>query len=483
MSGYKGGKSPRPPAAPGGYPQGCCLQGGLAPALKDEASERGGGGSLVCPRPSRFRPQPLPPGLPRSPAPARPVTSGKWEARRLQPGHRPARPGVPAPVPAPRAPTPSPPPRLPPPQSPPPRPGPSLGFSASYRGLQRSGVTGPPQGPSRQPQSRRRPPGRTRKRVGPSEDTTRAVRTTLARSAARQAQTLTSYPGPTGSRREAPGGPAPSPPAVRGPAAPPGGRGDRTRLQGQRRVGVGAAAGRGGSGDSLDPGAGSCFSPRLLAQRRWIPTGRHGRRNGGWPSPAAVGQGQGLREGTADFPQGAGQGGWTPSPANALGTHREEGPGPTLMKLKAYTSTDPASPRCAGRRAQVDARALRGDQRRAHPNTPAPPPAPWIGSPQACRARIGSRGAAAGPVSRWVAPQRGCCSVPPRPPGAWSPSGRAGPGGDTAGSRSAAHPVPSAKGSPGPRPHPGAAGGGQRAMQGRGTRRGARWSGGPRRRR
>lgn len=165
----------------------------------------------------------------------------------------------------------------------------------------------------------------------------------------------------------------------------------------------------------------------------------------------------------------------TPVPGSSLlPIHRSPGP---------PQPQDPASPRCAGRRAQVDARALRGDQRRAHPNTPAPPPAPWIGSPQAGRARIGSRGAVAGPVSRWVAPQRGCCSVPPRPPGAWSPSGQAGPGGDTAGSSSAAHPVPSAKGSPGPRPHPGAAGGGQRAMQGRGTRRGARWSGGPRRRR
>lgn len=120
--------------------------------------------------------------------------------------------------------------------------------------------------------------------------------------------------------------------------------------------------------------------------------------------------------------------------------------GPHTSQCPATRVRVPAPPSSAGRRAQVDARASRGDERRAHPNAPAPPPAPRIGSPRAGRARVGSRRAAAGPVSRWVAPQRGCCSVPPRPPGAWSPSGRAGPGGGTAGSRSAAHPGPAAGG-------------------------------------
>lgn len=78
----------------------------LSPFLGHKALTTAGPICPQCPRPSRFRPQPLPPGLPRSPAPAHPVTSGKGEARRLHPGHHPARPGVPAPVPAPPPPVP-----------------------------------------------------------------------------------------------------------------------------------------------------------------------------------------------------------------------------------------------------------------------------------------------------------------------------------------------------------------------------------------
>ncbi|XP_047549590.1 vegetative cell wall protein gp1-like [Lutra lutra] len=153
------------------------------------------------------------------------------------------------------------------------------------------------------------------------------------------------------------------------------------------------------------------------------------------------------------------------------------GPGPQPSAPPGPRAREPR-----GRRAQVDARAWRGDEL-AHPSPPAPPPAPPIGSPRAGRAPVGSRRAAAGPVSRWVAPQRGCCSVPPRPPGARSRSGRAGPGGGHRREPLLRPPRPAAEGSPGSRPHRAAAGGGQRAMRGRELRRGARGSRGPQRRR
>lgn len=150
---------------------------------------------------------------------------------------------------------------------------------------------------------------------------------------------------------------------------------------------------------------------------------------------------------------------------------------PVLRTSPCPAPRVPAPPRRAARRAQVDARAARGDGRRAHPNPPAPPPASRIGSRWAGRAPIGGRRAAAG--SRWVAPQRGCCSVPPRP-GSVEPER---PGGGRGSRELRRRP-------PGPRPRqagvaaaPLAAGGGQRAMRGRGLRRGARGSRGPQRRR
>ncbi|MEJ1273659.1 hypothetical protein NN561_004528 [Cricetulus griseus] len=51
---------------------------------------------------------------------------------------------------------------------------------------------------------------------------------------------------------------------------------------------------------------------------------------------------------------------------------------------------------------------------------------------------IGSGYAAAGPVSRWVAPQRGCCSVPRRPEEREQPGGAGG--GASQGAAPAAHP-------------------------------------------
>lgn len=48
---------------------------------------------------------------------------------------------------------------------------------------------------------------------------------------------------------------------------------------------------------------------------------------------------------------------------------------PVLRTSPCPTPRVPAPPRRAARRAQVDARAARGDGRRAHPNPPAPPPA------------------------------------------------------------------------------------------------------------
>lgn len=142
----------------------------------------------------------------------------------------------------------------------------------------------------------------------------------------------------------------------------------------------------------------------------------------------------------------------------------------------------PPPPRRAGRRAQVDARALRGDEpRHTLTRRPAPRAADWLPAgwrgPDWLAPRAGRASFTVGSTAAWM------LLGPSAAPRSVEPARRGGAGRGHRRSRSAAHPGPAAKGSLGSRPQRVAAGGAQRAMRGRGPRRGARGSRGPQRRR